>query len=206
LWNVEVSWRFHSAWEVYGEWMIDDFQIDFVSEPQQIGVMGGLVWWPGVFDGRLMLNAEYQRVNTFVYGQRRPWNRYIHYRDINDEVIGIGSDLGTDADRITVRPRWYLSRNLDLTGLAEYVRRGENRIDTDQAGPLPGGEDFPSGIVERTLTLGLGTHGQAGGHLVVDLMVGYQRIENVEHERDVDCDGPFMQLRFTALWWKTFGN
>ncbi len=205
LWNLELSWRIRDGLRVYGEWMIDDFQIDFHSEPQQIGILLGGAWIPGVFDGRLMLNGEYQRINTFVYGQDRPWNRYFHHRDLEGESIGIGASLGPDADRITLTPQYRLSKDLDLVGRVNYRRRGEYRLSDPQASGVPHGTPFPSGIVERELQLGAGAHLRWQGQIVADAMLGYYRIENVAHVLDTDLDGLFCQFKLNVLWWKTFG-
>jgi hypothetical protein len=203
LWNLEVSWRPRGGLEVYGEWMIDDFQIDFHSEPHQIGVLGGLAWTPPGLSGRLFLNAEYQRINTFTYGQGRPWNWYFHHRDFRGEVIGIGSDLGTDADRLTVRPRWHLSKAIDLTGRVEYVRRGEDRLDRPQFSGVPKNVPFPSGTVERDFQSAVGAHLQWGGSLLIDLECGYHTVENAGHRLDAERSGGFVSLRLTGLWWRT---
>jgi len=105
LWNLEFSWRPRRDLELYGELMLDDFQIDFKSEAQQIGFSSGVAW-SGLADGRLFINMEYERINTYVYGQDYPHNRYQHFRDsIRQEAIGIGSNLGTDADRITFQAK-----------------------------------------------------------------------------------------------------
>ena len=205
LWNLELSWRPRPGLEFYGEWVIDDFQIDFISEPQQIGLLGGLAWSPATLERRLFINTEYERINTFVYGQGRSWNLYVHDRDYTGQAIGIGSNLGTDADRITVRPRYHVSSTLDLTALAEYVRRGENRIDTPQAGLVPKGVEFPSGVVERRLTAGLGGHAQMGAHVVLDFSTGYEKIRNVANAAGSDRQGPFVRVRLWSLWWRTFG-
>ncbi|MBI3871582.1 MAG: hypothetical protein HY304_00710 [candidate division Zixibacteria bacterium] len=205
LWNLEFSWRPLRHLEIYGEWMIDDFQIDFTSEPQQIGVLGGVSWSPRALDGRLFLNGEYERINTFVYGQGRSWNRYVHDRNLHGDVIGIGSDLGTDADRLTFRPRCHVSPQIDLSGLAESVRRGWDRIDRPQTSSVPKGVPFPSGIVERQWTLGLGLHGQKGGHIIIDVQGGYQKTQNVGHAMGVDRRGGYFQLRLACQWWRTFG-
>src|SRR3989304_480938 len=135
--------------------MIDDFQIDFHSEPQQIGFSAGLAW-SGLESNRLFVNMEYERINTFVYGQDYPHNRYMHFTDwLRGEAIGIGSDLGTDADRITLRPKWHQSDIFDFTGLLEVVRSGVNRIDSTQHTPVKRVK-FPSGVVQNRLTAGLG--------------------------------------------------
>ncbi|MBD3297211.1 MAG: hypothetical protein GF341_01020 [candidate division Zixibacteria bacterium] len=204
LWNFELSWRPLNRLEVYGEWMIDDFQIDFHSEPQQIGVLIGTAWTPDP-QHRLLITAEYQRINTFVYGQSRPWNRYYHHRSLDGHVIGIGATLGTDADRMTLRPTWHHSKWFDVRGLFEYVRHGENRIDSEQAGTVPKNVPFPSGIVERRATVALGPHIQLGGTLILDMLAGYQRTTNVGNVDGHDQEGALFRLRLSSLVWKTFG-
>jgi hypothetical protein len=204
LWNLECSWRPRRGLELYGELMIDDFQIDFHSEPQQIGFSAGLAWSELGFN-RLFINMEYERINTFVYGQDYPHNRYMHFADwLRGEAIGIGSDLGTDADRISFRPRWHQSAFLDFTGLLEIARNGEGRIDHLQDTPVPKGIKFPSGVVQTRLTAGLGTHLQTGGNLVLDLSAGYQRVTNVRNQQGVDQAGAYFRVRLAALIWKTY--
>jgi hypothetical protein len=204
LWNLELSWRPWDRVEFYGEWMIDDFQIDFTSEPHQIGVLAGTAWTP-IHDGRLFVNAEYQRINTFVYGQVRPWNRYFHQRTSGGSLIGIGSNLGPDADRITIRPVWHHSERVDLRGLFEIVRHGADRIDSTQSGTVPKGVPFPSGTVERRTTLAAGPHVQLGGSVILDILAGYERVTNVDNMPGRDQEGALFRLRLTALVWRTFG-
>lgn len=205
LWNFELSWRIVDGLQVYGEWMLDDFQIDFTSEPQQIGILTGASWIPRLCDGRFALNAEYQRINTFVYGQGMPWNRYFHHRDINAEVIGIGSKLGTDADRITLAPLYHLNKYLDITSRLDYLRRGENSISDPQNSGVPKGVPFPSGVVERELRVSAGASVRWQGNVTADAVLGYYRINNFAHVLDQSTEGVFFQFKLSALWWKTFG-
>lgn len=205
LWNLELSWRVTDGLKVYGEWLIDDFQIDFHSEPQQIGILIGSIWIPRVLDGRLRLNGEYQRINTFVYGQDRPWNRYFNERDFNGAVVGIGSELGPDADRITVLPIYHLTSAIDLTATIDYRRRGEYRFDQPQPSGVPKDTPFPSGTVESKLQLAVGTRLQRRGQIVADALVGRYSIDNLANIDGSDIDGFFFQFKLNALWWKTFG-
>ena len=202
LWNFECSWRPRDCLELYGEWMIDDFQIDLTSEPQQIGVLFGTAWTGGP-GRRAFINAEYQRINTFVYGQSQPHNRYFHYFDLGGKPIGIGSNLSTDADRVIIRPSYHCTVNCDVTGLFEYVRQGENRIDTPQASGVAKDVPFPSGVVARRTTAGVGIHAQMGGHAIFDLLLGFERVRNVAHAGGNDRDGFLFRARFTGLVWKT---
>lgn len=205
LWNLEISWRAVDGLLVYGEWMIDDFQIDFESEPQQIGVLAGCLWTPSQFDGRLALNGEYQRINTFVYGQGQPWNRYFHHRDFEGEVVGIGSNLGTDADRITIIPLYHVGPFVDLTARLDYVRRGKNRMSDPQPSVVPKDVPFPSGVVECDLRIGTGAQIRWRGQVVADVMVGYYRMTDYAHIVNNDLDGLYFQFKLNALRWKTFG-
>jgi hypothetical protein len=159
--------------------------------------------WSGGPGRRAFVNAEYQRINTFVYGQSRPYNRYFHYYGLGGNPIGIGSNLGTDADRIIVRPTWHCSGNLDVTGLFEYIRRGENRIDAPQASGVPKGVPFPSGVVERSTAAGAAVHAQMGGHAILDVLMGFERVSNLGHSDGAIRDGFLFRARFTGLIWKT---
>ena len=204
LWNIEASWRPWYPLEIYGELMIDDFQIDLHSEPQQIGVLIGGAWTGGPGQ-RLFINSEYERINTFVYGQGIWWNHYYHRRDVDGNMIGIGSNLGTDADRITIRPRWHQSRYVDLIALLEKVRHGSDRIDSVQAGVVAKGVPFPSGIVESRTTGAVGAHIQYRGNVIIDALVGYERVTNVGNVEGIDREGVLLRVRMTALVWRTFG-
>ncbi len=205
LWNIELSWRPHRGLELYGEWLIDDFQIDFTSEPHQVGVLGGFAWTPTIAESRLFFNGEYQRINTFTYGQDRPWNRYFHDLDVNGNVIGIGSALGPDADRLYLSTTCHVSTLLDLLGVVESIRRGEGRIERPQASGVPKGLPFPSGVVEHQTNLSAGLHLQYRGNLSATAEVGYSRVSNGGHVQDLDRDGVFVRLRLVALMWRTFG-
>ncbi len=204
LWNFELTWRVLEGLQIYGEWMIDDFQIDFESEPQQIGLLLGVTSAPSQLDGLLTMNAEYQRINTFVYGQGQPWNRYFHHRDMSGNVIGIGSNLGTDADRITIIPKFRAHAFVDLIARFDYLRRGENRISDPQESGVPKGIPFPSGTVERETRFGAGAHVRWRGNVVADALVGFYEMKNAAHVPGDTRSGLFFQFRLDALFWKSF--
>ena len=122
---------------------------------------------------------------------------------MNGAPIGIGSNLGTDADRILVQPSYHCTVNCDITGLFEYVRHGENRLGTPQAGVVPKHVSFPSGVVERRTTAGLGLHAQVGSHAIFDCLAGFERVTNIANQAGDDRDGFLFRARFTGLIWKT---
>ncbi len=140
----DFSW--YTPWgRLYGELMVDDFQYDLHSEPQQIGLNGGidLVTSRGVW-----LNIEYTRVNNWVYGQNKPWNRYTYWGKV------IGWEMGPDADQLSSAFLYPLSKSLWMKVSIRLRRKGEGRVETSQSSAVPWPKSFPSGVVERNLKLG----------------------------------------------------
>lgn len=180
----------------FGELMIDDFQIDFKSEPQQIGFrLGG---WISDFisKGRTFGQLEYTRVNTFVYGQNKPWNIYTRFG------AGMGSEIGPDADRWRGSFLWRAHRWVDLVLSGEYRRRGENRITTPQNVAVPY-EKFPSGVVEKTALASFTGRLQYQANVFADLTCGGTFLRNGDNRRGNNRDDFFVRGTFTITFWKT---
>lgn len=194
LWNFDFSFTKFKNTEIYGEILIDDFQYDFKTEPQQIGFRLGLSKANLLnFDGTF-LNLEYERINNWVYGQNKLWNLYTYHN------VGMGSFLGPDADRFYLEFFYHLSYEF-LFGLkGEYRRKGEGRIDVHPKGPVPKTK-FPSGIVEHTKKISLKSIYQPNPYLLVEGEAGFNRIDNNEFEKK-DQDNFFFSIRFNYNFWK----
>jgi hypothetical protein len=133
-----------AAW---GELLVDDFQYqEEYHRPNKLGLTLGA----GFADPGSPVDAtlEYTRIDRYVYSQKLARNYYLHDGRI------IGSELGPDADRMTlslVSPvLWPLSAELR----ASHRRSGEGTVyegypDSVTAGP------FPSGIVENATEVGM---------------------------------------------------
>lgn len=141
VWSVDAYARVHRSVDLFGELLIDDFQYDLETEPNQIGFLAGvrlksLPRLPGLF-----VDAEYVRVNNWVYGHGQPWNRYTFGNAL------LGHPLGPDADRILVRALRRFGRTLEV--LAEYERRreGEGSVDDSRDAAVPHGTEFLTGDV-----------------------------------------------------------
>ena len=196
LWSLDASFVVPGGPMLYGEWLIDDFQIDFESEPQQIGGMLGLNWadfagLPGSF-----LTLEWTRIQQTVFGQNRPYNRYLNHR------VGIGSVLGPDADRWYVQWRQHLTPAVDVTGRLMRARKGEREIDTPQGNAVPYGDDFPSGIPVVTTHAELRALYQPDAHLRIELYGGYRWERNVGHVDGARRDGGFAGLACELSGWR----
>jgi hypothetical protein len=195
IWSLDVSYLPAHGLMLYGEWLIDDFQIDFVSEPHQIGGILGVNWTdpfsvPGGF-----LTIDWTRIQQNVYGQNKAYNRYLNHR------VGIGSTLGPDADRWFLRWRQHVTETIDLTGRLIRLRDGEREIDTPQNTATPYGEDFPTGVVQKITSLDVSALYHPSAHLRAELTAGFSWTQNAGHVSGVRNDGLFVQLSATLAHW-----
>ncbi len=186
----DFSWYFHWG-RIYGELLIDDFQYDFHSEPQQIGIDGGidLTTRTGV-----RFNLEYTRVNNWVYGQNRPWNRYTYRGRI------IGWEMGPDADQLFSALLYPLRADLWTRLSLRLRRKGEGRVDTSQQSAVPWPKSFPSGRVERNFLLG----GEVGyfprPFLQLTFGLGVEVLRNEANIRGKGFNSPTTKLQVFYRW------
>lgn len=139
----------HQA-RIFGELMIDDFQIDFKSEPHQVGYKLGLDALEPLGLTRLFTKLSYTRVNTTVYGQNQPQNLYLYYGQ------PIGYFDGNDQDRILALCRYHVSRTFDTELEFRFTRKGEGRIVQHERSGVPYAEKFPTGVVETSPSVRFG--------------------------------------------------
>jgi len=145
LLGADFSW--YLPWgRVYGELLVDDFQYDFRSEPHELGINGGLDL---VTPWGFRFNLEYTRVNNWVYGQNKPRNRYTY------EGRVIGWEMGPDADQFSSEIFYPMGRSLWTKFLLRLSRKGEGKVDDPRDTDVPWPKSFPSGVVEKSLLVGV---------------------------------------------------
>jgi|GEM_PF-2182564 len=168
---------------IFGELMIDDFQIDFKSEPHQVGYKLGIDALEPMGFAHLFTKVSYTRVNTTVYGQNKLQNLYLNAGE------PIGYFGGNDQDRLLALLRYHVSTSCDLELEFQYNRRGEGRIEQHRYSAVPKGVKFPSGIVEKSPSLQLAAelfHSQfLQGHVAFNYahFANYQHIQGRNHDR-----------------------
>lgn len=178
--DFAVYWPRQSR--LFGELMIDDFQIDFSSEPHQVGYKLGFDALEPLGAKRLFTKMSYTRVNTTVYGQNKPQNLYLHYGQ------SIGYFGGNDQDRWLALLRYHVSNNFDLECEFQYNRRGEGRIEQHAAPGVPYGVRFPSGVVEKSPSVKLVLR-FFDSHLVAgSIAASYAHFQNYHHQCGVNKD------------------
>ncbi|MBN1756402.1 hypothetical protein JW877_09355 [bacterium] len=167
--------------QVYAEWLIDDFQIDFVSEPHETGWKVGLNFVPPGFE-QLYANLEYTRIANWVYSKFEAYDNYLY----NGQPIGF--PWGCDVDRIRAGLRYQIRRDLSLQLRYERIRNGEGQIWRYFDGPVTGTK-FPSGIVETTDRLELITLWYPCSQIYLQPSLEYRKVQNAAnqdgHEKDL---------------------
>jgi len=169
--------------------LIDDFQIDFVSEAQQVGFDIGISSNGFAGTDRLRIDLQYTHVMNYIYGQIYPRNIYT-----NQGVI-IGSSLGPDADRTRLKTFYVVNRNITLEAGGVVTRKGEGKITDPQLGGVPKGGKFPSGVVQKTMKLNFGASLIFAPLLNLHFEAGYFRIDNPDNLTG-KVESPFVDFSF----------
>lgn len=196
LWSVDMSYIIPRGPMVYGELLVDDFQIDFSSESQQLGWMLGLNWARPVGLSGSFFTFDWSHIEPTVYGQNRPYNRYLNHR------IGMGSDMGPDADRLFARFRQHISAPVQISIKGMRTRKGEQEIATPQLVAVSQTE-FPTGIVETHLSGSLSLLYRPDAHFEFTLGGGYRSTTNADHIDGTDHKGAFVQFSLRFSGWRT---
>ena len=196
LWSFDIALSTFKNKELYFELLVDDFQYDFESEPHQTGFQVGLNYAEPFGWMRSYVNLEYTKINNWVYGQNKPWNRYTYHG------WGMGSVLGPDADRWSFELIYHFTKDIDLAFLGEYRRKGEGRIDTLQTPAVPSSKKFPSGVVEYTNQHKFIVTYQPSANFKLDLSVEYDKIKNLENESGNKMDAFVFKAKLSLNLWK----
>ena len=152
FWHLDFSTLPKDGIKVYGELLIDDFQYsERDSFPDKLGGLIGFQWFNPLGIRDTDLQGEVGRIQKWVYTHRKSDNSYLH----EEELLGDG--IGPDAERIhlLLTKRWTKRLSTILKGVS--IRHGEGRDfvpwELNYPDPRP---PFPSGIVERRSSIGLG--------------------------------------------------
>jgi hypothetical protein len=196
LWSFDLALTWFKNKEFYAEILVDDFQYDFKSEPQQTGFQIGFNYAQIFGLERSFANLEYTKINNWVYGHNKLWNVYTYHG------FGMGSILGPDADRFFLKFVYHLSKDIDVSNSFEYKRKGEGRIDTLQDSAVPYPDKFPSGVVEHSNQIRFETTYQPSPHFKLDWAFGYKRIKNFQNVGGKKADDFFLEISLNLNLWK----
>lgn len=200
--GMDVSAFPAAGFQVYGELLLDDVQVEEKSpedlEPAEWGwLIGGR--WAGL-NGALAAGVSYEGITNRTYNAIEPRYRY------QNHGLPLGSQLGNDGDLLRLDLLCWPDARLRLNGFWEYRRQGEGRVDapfdrsylnyTLQEGYS---EPFPSGIVQKTTTLGLGMSTLFHPSLQLEGFIGYDWVKNAGNILEAKEEG--VRGRVTVNFW-----
>lgn len=201
LMGFDVTYQPGRGLKLYGQLLVDDFQIEKASqgdqEPDQYGVIAGahlVDLWPSV-DFRV----EYSRVTNWTFNQELPRNRYL----LNNDPIG--GAAGNDYEVLRATCSRWLSDNRCLSANFAYRLQGEGRITDEWTEPwldVEGDYDepFPSGVVEKTRSAWLGFKGFFVNHFFVDVEAGVNWFDNFDHVYGEDASQAFARVQISSFF------
>lgn len=170
--------------ELYGQLLLDDFQIEKKTqsdqEPNEIGYQTGF-FLADPFSLTGDFNLEYTRVANRTYNQALPYNRYLNRNQ------SLGYPSGPDGEHFFVSFRKWLPGAQALTGTYQYHRQGEGKIAAPWTTPwlsVSGAyhEPFPSGVVERTDEVSLLWQYAYRRNVRLEIETGFRQVKNLAHQ------------------------
>lgn len=180
---------------LYGEFMVDDFQIEKKSkgddEPNELGYIGGIYITDPIKNSNLDLSFEYTRINNWTYNQGSAWNRYVYDGKI------IGHFLGPDRESIYLSlKRWFLWGGwVQLSYERQNIGVGNVFADWTDPWLFSTGqyeEKFPTGIVEKRDIYGVSVNIFRFQSIQIDLdnfLVGVRNRGNEPHTLETNYEG-----------------
>jgi hypothetical protein len=188
---------------LYGEYLIDDFQIEKKSksdqEPNELGYVAGFSYVLPSKLNSFQMNIEYNRVNNWTYNQKYTWNRYLNRNKL------IGSELGPDSDNLKASINGWLTKVLEAELGYGLLRKGEGSVYSVWEEPwlyTKGHykEKFPFGVVEETNEFSLKLGFNYDVVLRMNMSLRYAKVtnkNNVLNQREESLDwGLSLQYHF----------
>ena len=205
-----LDFTYFPGWQscIYGQLLIDDFQIDRSSqgdqEPDEIGLMVGLYRAGKAKSLTPDIKLEYTRITNRTYHQRNPRNRYLYRNKL------LGHPLGPDADSLSFMVRFWPGVGQQVKLELAYRRHGEGSIYGPWTEPWFDVEDdydesFPSGVVEKSLFVAAGVKGYlpffkyVSDHVYVSIDAGYGAIRNAGNTGGKDSSERWLNLSLSWL-------
>jgi len=199
---------------MYGQLILDDFQIDRKSqgdeEPDEIGLMCGLFRSGNIGRFSPDIKLEYVRIANRTYHQSQPRNRYLYRNEL------LGHPLGPDADSLSIVFRFWPSFKQYTELELSYSRHGEGSIYAPWSEPWEDvegdyNEPFPSGVVEKSINLAVRINGYLpfgryiSEHIFATIEGSYSSIDNRFNVEGQDDHTSRINLSLTWLGYLEIG-
>lgn len=200
LWALDGSYIVNKLGRIYLQFVADDIQYKS-NGPQKFAFQLGASLAPSRYP-EWRYNFEYNLVDTYVYGQRKLRNAYLNW----------GYPLGRlDSDQSEIFSGIYrkVGPKIELGSEIIYREKGEYNASDIYPDPVPRDMKFPSGTVEKTFDLAFKFSWRGHRKLYLDYLLGFQNIDNYQHQNDLDIDQFYTRLNISyamdlglPLWMK----
>lgn len=197
--GIDFTLKPITSLEIYGQLLVDDFQIEKKTqgdqEPDQYGlILGG--YWRDITD-KVDIEMEYTRVTNWTFNQKEARNRYLY------ENEPLGAVNGNDFEKLYVKAMYWYQPAVRLYAGYERIRQGEGTLFDNWNEPwldIEGDYDetFPTGVVESTGRLFMGGTGIFAQRWFVEVESGYTNIDNFRHLTENTTD--FWQFNLTISY------
>lgn len=159
--------------KLYGELFIDDLFTSRIGSGwfgNKTAFLAGAFWVDAFRIPNVDVRLEYARARPYVYSHEKAINTYSHFS------TGLGHWIGPNADVLTLRMQYRLSKSFFVALDFETFRHGANEPNRNVGGNinrpyLPGDEAYISsfdGILERRASFGLELSYEVFRNLYVD--------------------------------------
>jgi len=125
--SVDMDWFPFDRWHIWGELLIDDYQIDRKEttdlEPNEIGFTVGTNWADPMAMGGVDLRFEFTQVRNRTYNApNNDWEKFLHRKE------HIGYYLGNDLQVLNLMvSKWWLPQ-IKTTMTYNLTRKGEGTV------------------------------------------------------------------------------
>ncbi len=185
--SLDATWYPLPGVEIYGEFLVDDFQVDKKEpgdlEPNELGLLVGGQWSAPAGMANSLLRFEYVQVRNRTYNAPvLDWEKYLHYNKV------IGYYLGNNFERYQLGMDYWLQGNWQLSGDVVFIRQGEGSVqgefNTDYLNyTVEEGysEPFPYGIIETQWQWQFNSQWTLRPWAHVAVQVQYLQYRNYQH-------------------------
>ena len=187
--------------KLYGQLIIDDFQIDDKTqgdqEPNEYGLILGS-YLVNIFPS-YDLRVEYIKITNRTYNQAYERNRYTF------ENISLGYFNENDFDKTNFFVTKWLSQTSLVALNFSYKRKGEGNINDNWTEPWldtndPYTESFPFGVVEKTTHLSGQFKGFLYKNFYLDTELGIESIQNRNNIKADSEQNSFIHISLHAFF------
>lgn len=190
MWCLDGSINFSNT-TVFGEFLIDDYQFSepppgYTEYPHKLGFQCGI---RKIMFEKIFITFGYTFVDKWVYTHQIPENIY------ENDSLCLGFPLGNDVDQLNCVIKFLNKTKIFPKMKFEFTRKGQGSLflpyEIERGPAYP---EFPSGIVEETITILPGIEFDIYPRLFLNVEAGKKYIHNFEHIRNSEKNENIINL------------